>query len=91
MLLSQTTQSNNYDSTSIGAKSLVQQFQYDGYGNVISETTGGTQTGSRTVRTAYDNNGLFPISTSNSLGHTTYYEYDQRFGLVSKVTDPTIV
>ncbi|WP_305812888.1 RHS repeat domain-containing protein [Photobacterium leiognathi] len=88
MLLSQTTQSNNYDSTSIGAKSLVQQFQYDGYGNVISETTGGTQTGSRTVRTAYDNNGLFPISTSNSLGHTTYYEYDQRFGLVSKVTDP---
>ncbi|WP_419237712.1 RHS repeat-associated core domain-containing protein [Photobacterium leiognathi subsp. mandapamensis] len=88
MLLSQITQSSDYGSSSIGAKSLVQQFQYDGYGNVISESTGGSQTGSRTVRTTFDSKGLFPRSSSNSLGHTTLYEYDQRFGLVSKVTDP---
>ncbi|HIF9111856.1 TPA: RHS repeat-associated core domain-containing protein [Photobacterium damselae] len=87
-LLAQRTQSSDYGTTSMGAKSLIQQFQYDDYGNVISETTGGTNTASRTDRTTYDSYGTFPVSTSNALGHTTTYEYDQRFGFVTAVTDP---
>lgn len=88
LLLSQTTQLSDYDSNNIGSKSLYHKFQYDNYGNIITEETGGTNTASRIIKTEFDSRGLFAVTKINALGHKTQFEYDPQFGLVSKITDP---
>lgn len=87
LLLNTTTDSTSYDGGS-GSKSLFTRYQYDSYGNVVAQTQGGTNTQSRTARTEFDSQGLFPLISINPQDHRTAFQYDKRFGNVTKVTDP---
>ncbi|WP_444895336.1 RHS repeat domain-containing protein [Microbulbifer sp. SSSA005] len=75
---------------------MVVTYDYDAYGNVISESARGkvdaviNSSGSQTRGTQV--NGAFadrryPTSLSNALGHTITMDYDPRFGSVAQLTD----
>jgi RHS repeat-associated protein len=48
----------------------------DGFGKVRSSTL------------TYDPEGIYPTSHENAAGHTAFYDFDARFGLLTKHTDP---
>lgn len=60
----------------------------NGFGNIvhIDETAAGEVT--RTTDIAYDDDNVFPISTTNAKGHETQVAFDTHFGTVAAVVDP---
>lgn len=63
--------------------------QRDRFGNVITQTTSGTDILTRIETTAYDASGRFPVSQTNAEGHVIGpIVTDARFGLPTSVRDP---
>jgi len=56
------------------------EYGYDGFGNRTTTTVSGAGITAHTTTAAYDGNGMFPISTTNALGHKETYTWDARFG-----------
>jgi RHS repeat-associated protein len=68
---------------------LTTTYGYDAFGNKTSAvTTGGGLGSGRSATTAYDAVGRFPVSTTNALGHTESYTYDQAKAVVLTTTGP---
>lgn len=68
------------DSVLSGLK-LVHRYTYDTFGNVTGETvTDGTQM--RTTSTTWAANGRYPLSSTDELGMTTTYTYNDTTGLL---------
>lgn len=64
----------------------------DGYGNITGLTItaadiGGSSITSRNTTWGAYTNGMYPISTTNDLGHKTSFSYNQRIGKVSQSID----
>lgn len=62
---------------------IVKTFVYDNYGNIIEShlmAHNGNEIEERSTYSTYDANGRFMLSTSNELGHTETYSYDQVTG-----------
>ena len=67
---------------------LTTTYGYDGFGHKnLATTTGGGLT-ARATSTIYDDQGRFPVSTTNALKQTETYIYDQYFGTVLALTGP---
>ncbi|MFZ5757606.1 MAG: RHS repeat-associated core domain-containing protein [Pseudomonadota bacterium] len=63
--------------------------QRDRFGNLITQTTSGTDILTRIETTAYDASGRFPVSKTNAEGHVIGpIVTDARFGLPTSVRDP---
>ena len=69
-------------------------YGYDVFGNRTSVTTSGGVSGDasyvppRTSTTTYDANGRFPTSSTNALGQSELYTFDQRFGGKTALSGP---
>lgn len=63
-------------------------YSYDALGNLIQTATSGPGVSDRSETIEYDSRGQFPIRSTNALRHTESREFDQRFGLVTRVTSP---
>jgi len=63
-------------------------YGYDGFGNRTTTTVTGAGITPRTTTVAYDINGMFPVSTTNALGHAESYTWDERFGKKKSLTGP---
>ncbi len=73
-----------YDISSGASASIT--YSYDDYGNRTHVTD--AESNPPTV-TEYDSQThTFPAIVTNPLGHETFFEYDYRFGKVTKATDP---
>jgi len=59
----------------------------DGFGNVNQVDELDASGNLRSVSTAFDARGMFPISLTNRRGHTTQVRYDDRFGKLSARVD----
>ncbi|MGD9159118.1 MAG: toxin TcdB middle/N-terminal domain-containing protein, partial [Desulfobacteraceae bacterium] len=59
-------------------------YTYDSYGNILTETD--PRGNSTTI--VYDSNSMFPVTTTNALGHTVTRTFDPGFGAVLTETDP---
>lgn len=69
------------DDSLIYGKKLVHRYTYDSFGNVTGETvTDGTQT--RTTSTVWAASGRYPLSSTDELGMTTTYTYNDTTGLL---------
>ncbi|VEN74598.1 conserved hypothetical protein [Candidatus Desulfarcum epimagneticum] len=82
LLLTKTTEPGDAD------LKLTETYQYDKFGNRISVSLSGKDVQTRTTRTAFDSNGLFPKTITNALGHTETWEYDPRWGVPTRLTGP---
>jgi len=68
---------------------LTTTYEYDAFGNKTkSTTTGFGLEAGRTVSTTYDPQGRFPTKTTNALGHTENYTYNQELGVIESTTGP---
>jgi len=67
---------------------LTSDYTYDSHGNRLITTISGSDIVTRSTTVAYDANGLFPVSTINTLGHVESYTWDARFGVKSSLTGP---
>jgi len=67
---------------------LVTGYWYDTHGNRIKTQVSGQGLPARITTVQYDADGLFPLSTTNALGHTETYAYDARFGKKTSLTGP---
>ncbi|NOH64022.1 RHS repeat-associated core domain-containing protein [Vibrio sp. RE88] len=70
---------------SVGSKTFVNTYSHDNWGNVTEYTTEGSGFAKRTEVTRYDEDGLFEVSTSNALGHTSSVEASARGLLVKRI------
>ncbi len=87
-----------YDATGYMIKEIIEpdnavlrldtDYTYDTFGNRLTTTVSGSGITPRTTAVTYDINGLFPISTTNALGHTESYTWDARFGVKTALTGP---
>ncbi|WP_298940356.1 RHS repeat-associated core domain-containing protein [uncultured Psychromonas sp.] len=64
-------------------------YGYDEYGNITSETISGTGLTPRTISTLYDGSSVTPRASINALGHKTLLEYEQRNGQLAKRVSPS--
>jgi RHS repeat-associated protein len=76
------------DTSTTNPQKLTTTYAYDSFGNKISATVCGLGFAPRTVATAYDSLGQFPVSTTNALGQQETYVYDARWGVMTSQTDP---
>ncbi|MDW6002749.1 RHS repeat-associated core domain-containing protein [Vibrio mangrovi] len=89
-IASQVTQGSEYESTgeaSVSNGELHKSYQYDDWGNVTAESTGGTDLPQRTVTTQYDSEGLFVTASVNAMGQKTSIRYNGR-GLLNQSVSP---
>jgi len=63
-------------------------YTYDGFGNKITTTTNGVGITSRTASATYDVTGGFPVTATNSLGHSESRTFDAAFGNRLSLTGP---
>ncbi|MDQ6959532.1 MAG: SpvB/TcaC N-terminal domain-containing protein [Mariprofundaceae bacterium] len=63
-------------------------YAYDTLGNSTTTTVTGAGISAHTTTVAYDASGLFPVSTTNALGHKESYTWDTRFGVKAGLTGP---
>ena len=64
------------------------RWQYDSYGNMVSEKSAPYGCSSFTgVTYTYDSNGLYLLSETNALGQTTTYHDYNKYGKATRVTD----
>lgn len=61
---------------------------FDLFGNALNVTETGQQINDRQNLSTWDTRGRFMTSATNPLGHKTSFEYDERFGTQTKITDP---
>lgn len=66
---------------------LQNSFSYDGAGRLISTTQTGAYITSGTQSIAAYEDGRYPDSVQNALGHTITSDYDWRFGQPTRITD----
>ncbi|MEW8232465.1 MAG: RHS repeat-associated core domain-containing protein [Candidatus Thiodiazotropha endolucinida] len=65
------------------------EYERDMFGNkVVTRTSVKTSDGMRTSRVKFDAMGRFPVSTTNSLGHTSHVEFDEVAGDITARIDP---
>ncbi|WP_373998294.1 FG-GAP-like repeat-containing protein [Bdellovibrio bacteriovorus] len=81
-LINETLEPNNINSF------LKNDFAYDDFGNVILKEIYGSNLPKRSEIISYDSQGYYQISKQNSYGHSTYFEYDPKYGQLTKITDP---
>ena len=75
----------SYDATNLVSET---RWQYDTYGNVISETSAPYGVSEFTGNTyTYDSNGRYLTSKTDALGHTTLYSGYNKFGAPTIITD----
>ncbi len=87
-----------YDATGYMIKEIIEpdnaalrldtDYTYDTFGNRLTTTVSGSGITPHTTAVTYDINGLFPISTTNALGHAESYTWDARFGVKTSLTGP---
>lgn len=80
---------SNPDSSAV--HQIIKQYHYDDYGNIIKSDLiawNGSSLETRTSRTIYDSKGRFMTKSINAFGHETLYQYDNKLGLVTLITDP---
>ncbi|HLM71735.1 MAG TPA: SpvB/TcaC N-terminal domain-containing protein, partial [Polyangiaceae bacterium] len=63
-------------------------YQRDGFGNVTGITADDAFGHHRSSTITYDPEGIFPTSLINAERHTSFTEFDARFGALAKLTDP---
>lgn len=63
-------------------------YEYDGFGNQTLVTLSGEGVEPRTTTTVYDDQGRYPVSLTNALGHSETYTYDSGFGVMTSLTGP---
>ncbi|GEM77543.1 polymorphic toxin-type HINT domain-containing protein [Vibrio sagamiensis] len=86
-LLSQAiTSGSEYETGMGGGRRLVLSYQYDAWGNVVSESQSGSDLPTRTTRYGFEANGLKLKTTTNAKGHTTRTVYDGQGRLVSETS-----
>ncbi|MFH1772225.1 MAG: toxin TcdB middle/N-terminal domain-containing protein, partial [Candidatus Omnitrophota bacterium] len=73
-----------YNPLTLDERWLSTYYSYDSFGNVESVTNSNNSIVTTRYETSYY---TYPETVSNNLGHTISYEYDGRFGIVTKVTD----
>ena len=66
---------------------VTENFGYDSFGNVNSDTVTGTGMSGRTTQTNWGSTGQFPMSVIDPTGAETQFNYDFEFGLVSSETN----
>ncbi len=62
--------------------------QYDGFGNVNSQTVTPYGQAARVTSTNWGSTGRFPLTVTNPLGQVTTLNWVQEFGLIDTITDP---
>jgi len=67
---------------------LQTDLDYDGFGNVETQTISGSQSPGRVWRTSWSSDGRFPLSVTNPLNQTVQRTFDARFGAPASQTDP---
>ena len=65
-----------------------EQFAYDSFGNVKTDTVTGINMPARVTSTNWGTTGQFPMSITDPTQETTQFNYDFHYGLVSSATDP---
>lgn len=70
------------------AKPMTVTYDHDGFGNVVSETMSAAGETNRVVTHQWSANGRFRVSSTNSLGHKTVFDWDEATGLPASQTDP---
>jgi RHS repeat-associated protein len=60
----------------------------DDFGNVTGITADDAFGHHRTATVTYEPEGIFPFKHVNGAGHTSFTEFDARFGALAKLTDP---
>ena len=78
--------SSEYDSDTMGSKSLTRLYQYDQWGNPLSDSVEGTDLPARRSQYQYDGDGLFLRSTQNALGHQSSTRFDAKGQLIRSVS-----
>ena len=78
--------SSEYDSDTMGSKSLTRRYQYDQWGNPLSDSVEGTDLPVRRSQYQYDSDGLFLRSTQNALGHQSNTRFDAKGQLIRTVS-----
>lgn len=72
-----------------GNLEIATAYDYDSYGNRTTATTTAADIGgARITTTTYTDDGYFPKTTKNALGHTETSIVDARFGVVTSTTGP---
>ena len=67
----------------------ITSYGYDSFGNRTSVTISGAGLATpRTSTTTYSPDGLFPVTSTNALGHSETRTFDSRFGTVQSLTGP---
>ena len=75
--------------TELGTPWASKRYTYNAFGNIETETRNGQgATNPRTQWYRYDFLGRFVEESANTLSHTTYVEYDGRFGTITRSVDP---
>ena len=69
-------------------KQVIKTYDYDDFGNRTSSTIETNEHDPRTTTTTFTDDGRFPKTVSNTLGHTITTEFDVKAGKPSKVIDP---
>ncbi|CAH1520231.1 Type IV secretion protein Rhs [Vibrio owensii] len=81
-----TTGGGAYDANSPSGRTLVNEYRYDGVGNLSTEIESGSELNARTTSYEYDSDGLHLLRTTNALGHVTTTHYDSVGRLVSSIS-----
>ncbi|MCR9907036.1 type IV secretion protein Rhs [Vibrio campbellii] len=81
-----TTGGGAYDVSSPSGRTLVNEYRYDGVGNLSTEIESGSELNARTTSYEYDSEGLNLLRTTNALGHVTTTHYDSVGRLVSSIS-----
>jgi len=76
------------DKTIPGTKLVVEYDKRDEYGNIGHVRARDEFGHVRERTTVFDDESVFPSKEINALGHETILEYDHRFGILTKETDP---
>ncbi|MFT3775396.1 MAG: RHS repeat-associated core domain-containing protein [Minicystis sp.] len=70
------------------ATRLETQYAHDSFGNVVLTRQYDGYGKKRSTCAAYDQEGVFPVTTANALGHVSYARYDRGLGVVTGRRDP---
>ena len=66
----------------------ITDLEYDGFGNATRTTLSGPTFESRSTHAVFDAKGRFATTTTNAVGHTTAWTYDNTLGVPLSRTDP---
>lgn len=70
------------------AYEVTEALGYDSFGNIATETVTGIGMAARQTTVSWGTTGQFPMTVTNAMGETTTLDYDFRYGLVNRLTDP---